>query len=249
MNAAIQAARGGVASQWGESYDVRRLDGSTNVSISNNSPVISGFKARIKRTTNKQYIEGQTFELLVYEFECNNLDLEQFDQLTGTEAGGPVTYIFAGDRITRQSVFMRAEASVTITRPWPTALDDSQQPSSGGIALTDGAWSGTVAAHEKILTLTDGLYDFSTEPDVTPAVVACGLSMNARFSEGKTLDVPVEQYKDQFVCYLPNLNGEMLNELDRINFGSTERYEIAKILQYSTTDFAGYVLFLLKMGF
>lgn len=257
IDTAIQRGRGAAAAVIGQTYDVRRLDANTNVSVSSNTPVFSGFPARLRRTTDKKAIEGQIFELIVFIATCDNRSLVLMDQLTetGYEAQEAATYIFAQARPTRETVFVRSEATVFLTRPNPTALHSSQQPAMGGrfISAMDG-WSGIAAADERVLTLTNGMYAFRGKPQpgdppVVPAQLACGLSANARFHEGKTLGVPVEQYRDQFLCYLPMLPGEQLNEIDRINFGGSDRYKIAKILTTEYTGLSGYVLFVEKLGF
>lgn len=335
---AIQVGRGAAAAVVGQTYDVRRLTDTTNVSVSSNDPVFTQFPARLERTTSKVLLENQIFELMVFKSTCDNRELVLMDQLTetGYEAMAQGVYIFAQARPTRETIFMRAESNITISRPMPTSLAASTQPISGTTYIGDGAWSGVWKEGDQPLTLINGMYGFATVDlsgmvsgasvvfggsvpanasylvsvdggawtanasisggvggislsavasavavaitglglsgvsasssgatvsitgadqlacsvfqGATPAQIQCGLVPNARIRDGNTLNVPTEQYRDQFLAYLPMLPGVMLNELDRLNFGQGDRYEIAKFFTTDLTGLAGQFMMLEKLG-
>lgn len=247
---AIQQGRGAAGSVLGQTFDVYRLSDTTNVAIVSGSPLIVNFPSIMRRNTSKKDLENQTFELMTYEAVCNNQPLAKGDVLVqnGYDNDDSV-FTFAGFRAPGKTMMVRTEFNATITRPRPTAGDTSQQPGSMNTYVgTDVGWSGTALEDEEILTLVDGLYAFSYEEGATPAQVYVGLVPNSRVKDGNTLGVPTEQYRDQFLCYVPMLPGETLNELDRINFGLSDRYEIMKFHTSDETGLGGYVMMVEKLG-
>jgi hypothetical protein len=248
MDRQLQIMGGGYASEWGQSYDVRRLDGATNVSVQSNAAVIPGFLGSAERTTAKVLLENQTFEILTFELTCNRTNLQIFDQLTETGFGAEPEDIFviASMRPTRPTIAVRAESAVSITRQMPTAGAASQQPTSGNTFISgmDG-WSGTAKSDELVLTLIDGVYAFAA-PGATAASVQVGLEPTGRIKDGNTLAVPTEIPRAAFVAYCPMLPGAPLVVEDRFNLGSA-RYEITKLFNTNTTGLAGYILMLEAM--
>lgn len=247
----IQKGRGKAAKKaGGQTYMIRRLDSKTNVSVSANRPVLTHYYAKLKRTSSKELIENQTFELLTFVALCDNRRLNLLDQAYEFryKAMPQGVYIVAQMRPPKPTIWVRAESNVTITRPRGTAGDPSQQPSSMNVPIVSPGWSGTAMQDEEVLTLTNGHYQFSSEPGATAATVACGLSPNARMRDGNALDVPTEQYREEFLIYLPILDGELLNELDNVNFGLSDSYQIGKIYTSDLTGLAGYILKVEKRG-
>jgi hypothetical protein len=256
INSAIQAGRGASAAVTGQTYDVRRLDSKTSGSISNNKPVLPAFPASIKRIA-KTKAENEIFGLLAYEATCNNLPLKIGDLCTETGYGedGGVYYV-AQKRPLRETIWMRAESAINITRPQGTAGAVSQQPTpqQGWVVAPTGTWSGIAKNTEEVLTLTNGLYSFSSDPAASPAVVYAGLQPRPIVKPGTepklpgvgklatTLDI------ETFVIYLPLLPGEEVSEYDRIAFSQIgDRYEVHLVFTTADTGLAGYIIIATKL--
>lgn len=241
----IQRGRGKAANKLGQTYDVRRLNASTNVSVTSNRPVLYGLAARIEKTTSKVKIENSTFDLQVYKATTDNRQLHVGDVLTetGFEAQ-PVSYIFAQRRPTRETLWVRTEFAVSITRPRSDAGRVDQMPAQGGATLD--AWSGGYKANEQILTLTSGLYSF--QQSGTAAVVLVGMQPLNRLSDASVKGVPTAFYRERFVCYVPELPGDQLMEEDVINVGLSDRYEVALVYSSDQVGFTGYICIVEKLG-
>jgi hypothetical protein len=252
IDAKIQRGRGKAAQKLGQTYDIRRANSRTNIGIGTTRAVITGFPSRLRRITSKNILENQTFEILTFQATCDNRTLQLGDLATetGYEAMQAGNYIVAQMRPTRESVWVRVESNVVISRPNGTAGQAAQQPTNGNTYVE--GWAGTWPENEEILQLVNGIYSFTTESGATPAQVPCGLEPNARIRDGNTLGLPTEQYRDQFMIYLPmlytNAGGVMLNELDRINFGQSDRYEIAKLYTSDMTGLSGQICQVEKLG-
>jgi hypothetical protein len=246
LDGIIQEGRGISSELLGQTYDVRRLTGVTNVSVSANAPVIPNFLARIKRAK-KVAVENTFFELMVYEATCDNSLLRVQDLLTetGYESDGG-SFIFAQARPTRETIWVRVESNVSLSRPTPAGGSAAQQPATG--AVWNAGYSGVWKAGDRVLTLNNGFYSFSSAPGSIPATIACGLQPNTRIRDGNTLAVPTEQERVQYACYVPNLPGEQLNELDRLSFPNSDRYEIAKLFTTDYTGLSGYICIVEKLG-
>jgi hypothetical protein len=253
---AIQSGRAAAASVIGQTYDIRRLDANTNGSISNNEPVLPAFPASIQRLP-KTKAENEIFGLLAYKATCTNLVLAIGDLCTETGYGqdGGVFYV-AQKRPLRETIWMRAESAINITRPQPTAGAVSQQPqpSQGWVVAESGTWSGIAKDTEEVLTLTNGLYSFSSDPAASPAVVYAGLQPRPIVKPGTepklpgvgklatTLDI------ETFVIYLPLLPGEEVSEYDRIAFSQIgDRYEVHLVFTTADTGLAGYIIVATKL--
>lgn len=245
INSAIQQGRGAAASVLGQTYNVFRLGATTTNSVVFGTPAISGFQARIRRTTAKVAVENAFFELLVYTALCNNAPLELQDVLveTGYQNDGGV-YTFAQARPTRETLWVRTELNCAITRPTPEGGAAAQMPASGAI-LASG-YGGIPKANEDILTLTDGFYGFAASG--TPASVYCGLQPLNRVKDGNSLGTPTDLYREHFLCYIPNLPGVLLSELDRINAPTMDRYEVVLVYSSDLTGLSGNICIVEKLG-
>lgn len=253
INDAIAQGRGAAAAVLGQSFDVRRLDGTTNSSVSSNDPVLTGLPARIRRTTSKVMVENATFDLLVYNATVDERQLQLQDLLTET---GPAPYTdgghfyFVQHRVTRETLWIRAESNCTITRPWPPSGRMDQQPNAGAREVK--GWGGPTKSGEQVLTLTNGMYAFGNADDAMPATVYCGLQpMNKIGDTSKSSaagQIPTALYRERFCIYVPDLPGVVLNELDRINGPNNDRFEV---MLYHNTDeigLTGYVAICEKLS-
>ncbi len=243
---AIQQGRGAAASVLGQTYDVRRLSSTTNNSISANTPVISGLQARVARTTSRAKIENQTFDLLVYTALCNNESLQLQDVCTQTGYGNDGSvFTVVQKRPTRDTLWIRTDENVFISRPFPGAGAASQQPLSGS-AATPG-YSGFTKATEEVLTLSNGLYSFESS-GTTPASLYVGLQQLNKVSDARDPKIPTVLYRERFLIYVPLIPGEQLVELDRINFPNSDRYECASIFSSDLTGVSGNIVIAEKLS-
>jgi hypothetical protein len=241
IDGAIQAGRGVVGAVVGQPFQVRRLDGNTNASITNNAPIISAFPAKLSRTTRKVDFENEPFSLLVYEAKCDNRLLKIGDHFTqyGYDSDGS-SFIYVAQRPLKPTLWMRVESNIVITRQMPQGGRPSQQPPLGGAIAAPG-YFGVWKAEEQVLTLTDGLYAF-LDPDevVTPAVVPAGVQQLNRIRDAPRPEIAVTHYRDHYLAFVPLIPGENLQELDILNFGNGDRYEIASIYTSDAIGMAGY---------
>jgi hypothetical protein len=254
LDGVIQMGRGIAAAVIGQTYDVRRLTQPIPAtgSISSQIPVWTNFPARLRRITSKLAIEDDIWGLICFEATCDNRQLQLLDELTetGYEAMTNGCYIYAQARPTRETLWMRAESNIAITRMMPTAGAAAQQPSAGWVADTVGL--GTVQKDtEHVLTLNNGVYAFSGA-GASPASIQCGLQPTTKLTDTSKSSAagswPTALYREKFLAYIPLLPGEQLVELDRLNFPNSDRYEIGTIYTSETTGIAGYLLILEKLG-
>lgn len=253
IDAAVQIGSGVAGAVVGQPFQVRRLDANTNVSVSSNQPIFSNYPASLEKTT-KIRIENASFDLLCYEVDCDNRQLEYFDELTetGYRAIQQDVFVFAQYRPPfGETIWVRCESNIAITRPVPSAGQAAQQPASGW-RRTPG-YGGVQKTGEYVLTLNNGVYSFSGSPGATPAGVVAGLQATPRMKDavrgsaaGK---MPTALYREEFFVYLPLLPGEQISELDRLNFSALgDRYEVAIVFTTELTGLAGYVLKVEKLG-
>ena len=255
LDGAIQTGRGVAAGVLGQTYSIRRLTqpSGANGAVSSQAPVYTNYPARIRRVTSKVKIENDIFSLVCYEATCDNRVLELFDEMTetGYEAMQNGVYIFAQARPTRETLWMRAESNIAITRPYPTAGQAAQQPSSGWVAAAPGTEGVLQKDEELVMTLTDGPSAFGAAGS-SPASIQCALQPLNRLKDTSQAVAagkwPVSLYREMFVGYLPLLPGEQLNELDRLNFPNSDRYEIALLFTTEQTGLAGYVFIAERLG-
>ena len=253
MDAAIQAARGGVSSLAGQPYDLYRLSSATQGCVVSGDPLASEFEVRLRRTTERVAIEGEIFSLICYEGTCDNRTLQLQDAIleTGFEAQTSGVYIFAQERPTRESLFMRAESFVQVVRPTPTAGNPEQQPTSG-FAFIEG-YGGIANSTDEILTLVNGVYSFQSSG--SPASVPCGLWQLNRVHDGHALDVPTDQPRSNWLIYCPvlgsltdeELGGEQPQEYDIFKFGNGDSY-MALTVAPLITGMTGYTILAEKRG-
>ena len=246
IDSAIQQGRGAAASVLGQTYNVYRNSPTTsNAIVQFSSQVISGFQARIRRTTAKVAVENAFFDLLVFEAICNNTTLELQDVLveTGYENDGGI-YTFAQARPTRETLWVRTELNCSITRPTPEGGAAAQMPASGALAAP--GYGGIPKGNEDILTLTNGFYAFAVSG--TPASVQCGLQPLNRVKDGNSLGTPTDLYREHFLAYVPNLPGVLLGELDRLNMPTMDRYEVVLVYSSDLTGLSGNICIVEKLG-
>lgn len=251
LDGAKQFGRGVIGAVAGQTYNVQRLTSGVSGSITNAPYLYQNLGVSFRRITTRSVIENATFDLLVYEGKCDIRYHELGDLFTETgfrSDGGAFTLVQM--RPLRQNVFMRTESPVTITRPRPSGGRTSQQPISGSVVAP--GYVGLAKAGEQVLTLQDGLYSF-VDGAANPAVVRCGIQMTSRVRDGSRNDaagsLPTELYRAEFWCYVPLLPGEMLTEIDRLNFGNcSDRYQIASMLTTDNTGVSGYIIKVEKLG-
>lgn len=244
----VQRGRGKASNVLGQTYTVQRLSAAVNGSITNASPLYTGFPASVAKAS-KMKIENQTFDLQVFTATCDNRNLQIGDLLTETGYGSDGgAFTLAQKRPLRETILVRTESSITITRPKPAGGQASQQPLQGS-TIAPG-YLGVNKAGEWPLTLANGMYAF--EPTGSPAVVPCGLQPLNRVRDGAKGDaagrLPTALYREHFLAYLPLLPGETLNELDRLNFGNSDRYEVALFFTSAQRGFSGYICIVEKLS-
>ena len=246
IDEAIQEGRGAAAETLGQAYDVRRLTGSTTGSITAGNPVYTNFPARLRRINKRIAIENATFDLVVMQATCDGTKLQLQDLLTEVGYGSDgASYCVAQKRLTRETLLVRTEASINITRPMPAGGRAEDQPAQG--IIESPGYGGIDKSGEQVLTLKDGLYEFvDCAQDASPAVVPVGIQPLGRVKDGGAIGLPTALYREDFLVYVPILPGEPLNELDRVNFGSSDRYQIARLFSTDMTGLAGWILMVEK---
>ncbi len=256
VDSAVQEALGAAASVVGQQFDVRRLDGATNGSITNNAPVLHGFPAILHRTTSKKVIEGAVFDLVVFEAECDAarylvLDPERGGDLLKESIGTPgytgASYTFVQRRPPGNALLIRTDVSCSITRPKPKGGRADQQPVTGSAIAAD--YLGTNKAAEWNLTLSSGAYAFASTG--SSATVMIGLQPTARVRDGKRNDaagqMPTDLPLGQFIGYVPLVYGETIQEKDILNCGNADRYEVRKMHTSGSVGVVGWVVELEKL--
>lgn len=239
IDGAIQDGRGAAASVLGQGYTVHRLNDTTNGSISNNTPLYLQFPARLRHTTSKAAIENTSFDILVFQATCDNRKLEIGDLCvqTGYVNDGSV-FTVAQKRPTRETLWIRTESACSLSRPKPFSGQAAQNPATR-VFPTPG-YSGIAKSSEWFLTLNDGLYSYTSDPNAQVATVYCGLQPTRRIRDGN-IKMPTALYREQFLAWLPMLPGEVLSELDRVRFPNQDAYEIALIFSTDVTGLAGHI--------
>jgi hypothetical protein len=248
IDSAIQQGKGAEASVLGQAFTVQRLTSSTNVGVSSAPALYKNFPIVFERTTTKVKIENESFSLLSFELTCNNTYLKTGDLLTNTGFGADPNgvYTLASKRPRRPTIAMRTEWNCFISRPMPPAGAATQQPGSGAV-FTPG-YAGVTKASEHILTLVDGMYEFTATPGSQTASVYCGLQPTSRVRDVKEPPIPTAHPVPRFMAYVPTLPGEQLNERDIINLPNSDRYGIESLYSTDTTGLAGYVLICEKLA-
>jgi hypothetical protein len=240
LDSVVQGLRGVAGSMDGQTYDIRRLSGSTNVAIASNAPVISGFQARPLKA-HREFIEGTTFELLAMEMACDNRTLLRQDVATenGYKSDGGV-WTVAQMRPLDPTIWIRTERVATITRPMPPGGRASQASSGNSIAA---GYLSSNKKDEQVLTLTNGVYAFA-ESGATAASVQVGLQMSSRVRDGSKDDAGGSTSDPlptaQFIAYIPLVPDETLRRLDILNIGA-DRYAIQKLSGSGEVGLTGYV--------
>ncbi len=262
LDGAIQTGRGVAAGVIGQTYDVRCLYQPTAAtgSISSQVPVYTNYPARLRRTMKKVAIEDETFTLICFEATCDNriffnLNANGTQPIemteTGYESGSNAVYAFAQARPTRETLWMRTESNIAITRMNPSAGKASQQPISGWVGADAGTYGGVQKDTESVLTLNSGAYTFS-DASASPASIQCGIQPLNRLKDATKSSAagkwPVTLYRELYLAYIPLLPGEQLNELDRLNFPNSDRYEVAIIYTSENTGISGYLMVVEKLS-
>jgi hypothetical protein len=249
MDAGLRAIRGGWASQWGQTYNVYRAGSSTSGSYLNASPVITGFQMTPIFKATKTKIENQTFDLVIAIGECDDTALQIGDILveTGYEAEAGDVLVYAQRRPLRESLFVRCESNITITRPQPHGGQAAQQPGTN-TSIAAAGYMGVDKASEWGLVLNSGVYSFTNTPGATLASVPAGLSQLNRLRDASDPKIPAPLYREHFVTYIPLLTGYQPTELDRFNYPNSDRYEHGSIFTSEATGLVGYVIIVEKTG-
>jgi hypothetical protein len=267
---ALQQVQGVAAAILGQTYNVLRLGNNASGSIFDEDPIATNFPLSPLKASKKS-IENDTFNLLVFIGTCDNRTLQLGDLLVetgfeaeagnawggssawggaGAEWGGGTAdvFAFAQRRPMHESLFVRCESQISITRPQPHGGQSGQQPVSGWVDAP--GHMGIDKAREWPLVLTDGSYDFvpPSTPNVIPAAVPAGLTQLQRLSDARDPDIPVTLYRERFMAYIPLLPGVQLTELDRINFPNEDRYQLASLYTSEQTGLAGYILICEKLS-
>lgn len=260
LDFAIQFGRGVAAGVIGQTYDVRRLlqPVAANQSISSQDPIFTNYPFRLRRTTSKVEIENDIFSLICYKATGDNRFLIKGDQLTETgykpEQDG--VYIMAQDRPTRETLFMRAESNISITRMAPSAGKAIDQPVSGWASGSQpdpdaNGYGGVTKEGEEVLTLTNGVFSFESS-GASPASLQAALQPIKDVKDtSKSVaggEMPVSLYREKFLAYVPIFPGESLNELDRLNFKNEDRYEVATIYTSENSFLSGWICIVEKMA-
>lgn len=244
VDSKIQYGRGRAAQVLGQPCNVyRNRKGITNNSLMAKSPFYSNFPIRFRRITQKFAIEDQIFDMLCFVGLCDNLKLKLGDliQETGYKADAANIYTFVQARPTRESLFIRCESCSFITRPYPTAGAAEQLPAVGPKVIP--GWGGFQKATEQILVLVNGRYGFKSDPGgLPPAVVQVGIQQTTHLRDAHDPDFPTRAFRERFMLYIPPTPGEELNELDIINAGNGDRYQIGTILQTPDAGIAGWMV-------
>lgn len=232
LDFAIQKGRGAVASALGQTYTVYRLTNQSG-SVISGQPLFPAFPARLRKAT-KVAIENTSFDLECFTATCDNEAIQKQDVLVenGYESDNGI-WVFAQERPTRETIWVRAETLCFISRPYTASGSVAEQPASGVTVQT--SWGGTSKPIEKYLILTNGLYSYSATA-TTGASVPVGIQPLNRVRDGRIPKVPTTQYRTHHLAYVPLLPGEQLNEQDRINAANGDRYEIMEV---HTTDMVG----------
>jgi hypothetical protein len=245
----LQRGLGKVAAKIGQTYDGYRLSSATNVGVVSGTPILPSFRAATRRTTKKVALGNAAFDLLTYVVDCDNRQLQLGDTFveTGYKTDGAV-FTYAQQRPMQETIWLRTEFNIFISRPSTRAGASNQQPESGALAQPRRA--GTYKGIERILKLANGDYSLSTlgESGVTPANVQAGLQPLNRIKDGKEPDLPTTLYREHFLAYLPLMPGFQPNELDRLNFPNADRYEIALVFTSEDVGLSGYICIVEKLG-
>ena len=244
----IQYGRGRAANVLGQTYTVYRLGPKSNGSILNGKPVYNKFQMRGEKSS-KKALENATFDLLAFTFEVDNLKLERGDILveTGYKSDNGI-WMFAQDRPTRESVFMRVETKCFISRPNTGAGSSAQQVAGSGVVVSR-AWGATYKGIEEYLTLAGGVYTFKSPPDATMgATIPIGIQPLNRVRDGTIPKVPTKQYRTHHLVFVPLVIGEQLNEQDRINAATGDRYEIMEVHSTVEVGLSGYICIVEKLA-
>lgn len=244
MHEGLQLMGGGFAGDWGQPFDVRRLDDNTNTSISNNNPITvtsdgCQFRAWVDKASRKM-IENSAFDILTFEATCNNLQLQIGDTFTQTgKYNDGSIFTLAQMRPMHETIFVRTEAGCSISRIMPTAGAADQQPISG-IVETPG-YGGADKGTEHFLKLQDGNYFFSTDGTIPNASVLAGLQPISRVRDGVGSLPGTGLYREDYIVWLPLMTGEMLYELDRLRFPNMDAYQVARLFSSNSVGLSGYI--------
>lgn len=246
----IQDARGDAAGVLGQTYDLYRLTGTTNNGIISGTPLYSQYQASIRKTNDRKALENTVFEIQVFEALCDNRSLSLGDILVENPAyygGSGSAYAVAQKRPRRETILVRCESNVSITRPNPQGGQAGQQPASGNVFMSpDTQYGGIWKQTESLLTLSGGLYSFAATGQL--ASVPFGLQPQNRARSAHKPDFPTQVPETRFVGYLPLLPGVQIVENDIVNMSNSDRYMVIQPFQTASTGLNGWVLLLTKMA-
>lgn len=264
LDSKVQYGRGKAAGVYGESYNVYRVTTQSG-SYLDGPPVISDF-AVSPVTAKKTSIENESFRLQIFDGTCDNTKLKLGDILVETHVFDdrqPDKIVFAQRRPFKgRSLFVRTEANITITRPQPLGGQSGQQPmaepGTAAAVIKAPGYIGLTKQNENGLLLSNGGYFFTNnaqfnEPQINSplsglaGVPAALLQLN-RIRDATLPKIPTALFREHFVIWLPPLNGVQIQELDRLNFPNSDRYETASVYTSDMTGLIGYVCICDKLG-
>jgi hypothetical protein len=239
LAAGLQRMGGGFASRWGPTYDVFRLGASTPAGgILSGTAAIAGYRAWIERTTRRDLVEAAVFDLEVFVATCDSGVIALGDVLreTGPGSDGGI-YTFAQNRSARESLFVRTEFGITISRPVPDGGRADQQPGDGAVVAP--GYFGETIDDEQILTVASGSYSFAG-PGATACTVYAGLQpLKGVHDANGPVEDPIP--RAHFVAYVGPMTGAELRVRDVMTFPNRDRFLVASVHANGNPGFVGYV--------
>lgn len=257
LDSKVQYGRGKAADVYGQVYNVYRLR-TQNGSIFSAPPIFADFAISPEKAP-KTKAENQTYDLQIFAGTCDNSLLklgDVFREVNPQDPPGDQLVFAQRRRFKGQSLFIRCEATISVTRPAPRGGRIDQMPASGVVAAQ--GYFGVFKRGEFGMKLTNGEYYFASQllqpsPGANTAFqglagVPAALLQDKRIRDAVAPKIPVALFREHFVIYVPLLNGIQLQELDRLNFPNSDRYEIASFFTSETAGFSGYICICEKLG-
>lgn len=249
INQAVQIGRGVDGAINGQQFDVYRLGPTTSNGVVTGNPLYAGYPASMKRAS-KADIENFSFELQIFEGQCDSLALTTGDVLVESPAyyqGTGSMYVFAQHRPLAPNLFVRCEYSISITRPSPQGGQAGQQPVSGMIAQSPyTGYGGVTKASAQLCTLTNGLFGFSSAGSL--ASIPCQIQPQNRVTGIHSRDLPTAFPETRFSAYVPLLPGVQVQENDELNLPNGDRYSVLQPYSSGEVGLVGYILLLRKLA-
>lgn len=231
LNRIVQnRGRGLAASIVGQTYSLYRMNHNTMGSvISPNSLIYPKFPMYFRGKAAKVHIENTTFDLQIFEAQCDGTKLRVGDILVENGYGSDHGIYCVGQlRPLHPNMIVRVENTSTIEKPHPDAGASEDQPTSGAVWV-DQTYGGLRPGGRYELTLQGGLYSMKVQGAGTLASVPVGLQPVNRVGEGHKPILPTTFPVTKFLCYIPPLPGYAVNELDVIKAMNGDSYSVSMI--------------------